>query len=111
MKDIVEYICEKCNYKTDNKYLFERHNKSILHLTGKKKTRSDCQEKKCQYCNYEASDVRSIKSHILNLHKTKDDRRKEYTHYCDNCDFGSFIKKLYDKHIQSEKHKRISGLN
>ena len=33
-----------------------------------------------------------MKIHKLNKHLTKEDREKEFTHYCKYCDYGSFSK-------------------
>ena len=38
---IYKYNCDKCSYFTDMKLSFERHLKSILHITGKRKSRTD----------------------------------------------------------------------
>lgn len=48
-----------------------------------------------------------MKVHILNNHKTKEDRKNEYLHYCDICDFGTNAESIFKKHIDSNKHKQF----
>ena len=47
-----------------------------------------------------------MKQHILNNHSSKIERKKEFTFYCEECDFGTFRKNIYENHLNSEKHKR-----
>ncbi len=48
-----------------------------------------------------------MKQHILNLHSEKEDRKKDFKYYCEKCDFGSFIKQTYNKHLESNKHIQL----
>jgi hypothetical protein len=48
-----------------------------------------------------------MKVHILNNHKTEEDRKNEYSHYCDICDFGTNAESIFKKHIDSGKHKQF----
>lgn len=46
---------------------------------------------------------------MLNTHGTKEERKEKYKYYCDVCDvcdIGSFAKTVYDKHCNSDKHKK-----
>ena len=59
----------------------------------------------CKFCKlYEASCNTNLKNHILINHKTAEEREKEYPNYCKTCDYGSFSKKLFDKHLITKKH-------
>ncbi len=45
---------------------------------------------------------------MLNNHSTIEERKKQFSYYCDDCDFGVYIKSSYDKHIKTNKHKMRS---
>jgi hypothetical protein len=99
------YQCEKCNYKCKYKSEYERHCNSVLHKTGKRGVKKNKVNMVCQFCKlYEASCNTNLKNHILINHKTAEEREKEYPNYCKTCDYGSFSKKLFDKHLITKKH-------
>lgn len=101
-----KYICEKCNFKCNTKARWEAHINTELHKTGQRKLRSDYKEPyKCEKCDYETKNITTMKIHKLNKHSTKEDREKEFTHYCKCCDYGSFSKDSFDIHNDTEKHK------
>jgi hypothetical protein len=101
------YQCEKCNFKCKYKSEYERHCNSILHKTGKRGVKKNKVNRVCQFCKlYEASCNTNLKNHILINHKTAEEREKEYPNYCKTCDYGSFSKKLFDKHLATKKHKK-----
>ena len=101
------YQCEKCNYKCKFKSEYDRHCNSELHKTGKRGVKKNKVNRVCQICKlYEASCNTNLKNHILINHKTTEEREKEYTNYCKTCDYGSFSKKLFDKHLATKKHKK-----
>jgi len=101
------YQCEKCNFKCKYKSEYERHCTSILHKTGKRGVKKNKVNRVCQFCKlYEASCNTNLKNHILINHKTAEEREKEYPNYCKTCDYGSFSKKLFDKHLATKKHKK-----
>jgi uncharacterized Zn-finger protein len=103
-----QHKCEKCNICFKFKYQLERHSKSELHITGKKKTRSDKKEEfKCPHCDlYTTKQKTNLKLHILNNHKTKEERKNEFPYYCKLCDSGCMEEKLYKKHLETKKHKK-----
>ena len=100
--------CEKCNISFKFKSQLEKHCKTELHKTGKKKTRSDKKEEfKCEICNlYTTNQQTNLKLHILNNHKTKEERKNEFPYYCELCDSGCMEEKLYKKHLETKKHKK-----
>lgn len=102
-----EFYCEKCHYKTDKKFCYKTHLKTELHLNGKRKVRSDKKDFTCNFCEYKSTNGVQLKSHLLNIHKEKSDREKEFKFYCKLCDFGSFSEDIYNNHLESTKHKRI----
>jgi len=100
--------CEKCNICFKFKSQLERHSKSELHITGKKKTRSDKKEEfKCPHCDlYTTKQKTNLKLHILNNHKTKEERKAEFSFYCVLCDSGTLKEAQHNKHLETKKHKK-----
>ena len=47
-----------------------------------------------------------MKKHVLNEHSTKDEKKKEFKYYCENCYFGTFSKDTFELHNNTNKHKR-----
>jgi len=75
-------------------------------VSGQRKKRSDCREPfKCNICEYKTKNKTTLKIHKLNKHLTREERKKEFTYYCDNCDFGSFSNDSYEIHLKTTKHK------
>jgi hypothetical protein len=105
---VYKYVCEKCNYKTNLKVPYERHLKSELHKTGRRKTRSDkiCDVYECEKCKYTTTVGSNYKLHILNNHSTKEEKKIKFTFYCEECSFGTFGKSYFAKHLETIKHKR-----
>ena len=109
MNEIENYkhFCEKCNYKTDLLSSYKKHLESTLHITGKRKIRKDRKVDvyKCDKCNYESVNELNFKTHNLNNHLSKEERKLQFKFYCDKCDFGCFTETCYTSHIQTQKHK------
>ncbi len=107
MTEEYKYVCDKCNYKCDIKTRWEKHLKTELHITGKKKIRSDYKgDKKCTKCNYIGKTLNSLIEHNLNYHATIEEREKEFKYYCKLCDYGTLSKDLMNNHNNTKKHKR-----
>jgi len=102
-----EYKCEKCDYLTNQKVNYEKHIKTEKHITGIRKTRSDKKENKCDICSHICSSKHTLKEHKLNMHSNKKEKEKEYKYYCKECNIGKTYKTSYEKHMNSEKHKRM----
>jgi len=102
-----KYNCINCNYNCNDKSSWDKHNKTIKHITGQRKVRSDYQGPyKCNDCNYITKNNIMYKQHILNYHSNIDQREKDFKYYCKLCDYGSFSKDLLEKHYLTEKHKK-----
>lgn len=103
-----EYVCINCNYKTKLKSNYNKHCKTTLHLTGKKKARSDkiCDGYKCDKCDYETINKLNYNQHMLNNHSSTEEKEKSFKYFCKECNFGINTENLYDKHCQTTKHKR-----
>jgi hypothetical protein len=43
-----------------------------------------------------------MKLHCLNHHSTKEERKKEFKFYCDECNYGSFIQSLFKIHLETK---------
>lgn len=101
-----EYTCDQCNFKCETKARWNAHIKTTLHITGKKKRRSDYKDPfKCDDCEYETKNIVTMKIHKLNKHSTIEERKSEFTHYCEYCNYGSFSQDSYNLHLNSIKHK------
>ena len=107
-----KYNCEKCIFKTNTKARWEAHINTELHKTGIRKKRCDYKEPhKCDSCDYTTKNITTLKIHKLNKHSSQEDRVKNFTYYCNACDYGSFSKDSYDIHIEAIKHKYYISLN
>ena len=101
-----KYICEKCSYNTNIKLSYDRHLTSNLHITGQRKIRNDKKDTiyKCNICDYSSKNENNYKSHQLNNHLSKDERKKSFTYYCEKCEFGCFSNSSYILHLETKKH-------
>ena len=111
--DIIEkkHKCDKCKIAFKHKYQLTNHEKTEKHKTGRRQKKKNIVKKeyKCTICNiYSTKQPTNYKLHILNNHKTTEEKEKKFPHYCKLCDFGSFEKSKYDKHILTKKHKIAS---
>jgi hypothetical protein len=105
-KSTFKFKCEKCNFYTNYNSALLKHNETEFHKTGKRKERTDKKSPyKCSICNYETKNIISFKQHNLNDHSTLEQRKSGFKFYCEKCDFGIFSIDLFNKHIDSEKHK------
>lgn len=101
------FKCEKCNCTYNSKSALNRHMKTELHRTGKRKQRSDTIEPHtCTICNYKNKNIIAYKKHMLNEHSNKETREKEFKFYCKYCDIGTFSKDTMEAHNATEKHKK-----
>lgn len=49
-----KYYCDRCNFCCDLKSRWNKHTNTELHITGKKKIRSDCKEINiCKLCIFQ----------------------------------------------------------
>lgn len=56
---------------------WEKHINTELHKTGKRKKRTDYKEPtKCDFCDYVTKNTVTLKKHMLNKHKSKEERKK-----------------------------------
>lgn len=106
-KEEYKFYCDKCKYGTNMKDSYDKHNKSTLHLTGKRKVRKDrkVDKYKCDKCTFETTREINYKSHCLNNHSTPTEKKAKYPYYCEKCDFGVFIENAYKRHLDTKKHK------
>ena len=107
-----EYICEKCDFKTSIKNRYDKHLKTELHKTGKRKTRKDKKlPDKCPHCEYKSKTYASMNAHIISNHMTQDEQKKNFKFYCNDCKSGYLYKSLYNIHLLSTKHKNKEEQN
>jgi len=107
MNENYKFICEKCNYKCNIISRLEKHLKTELHITGKKKVRSDYKgDKSCKKCDYISKTLNNLIEHNLNYHSTIEEREKGFKYYCKLCDYGTLSIDLINNHNNTQKHKR-----
>lgn len=112
MNNPYRFNCNACDYHTNHKSSWDKHIVTELHLTGKRKTRIDkIDDHKCTKCEFKTKNIYNLKQHILNDHSNKEEREKGFKFYCKHCDSGTFSKDTYDKHINSDRHKKIVDRN
>ena len=101
------FYCDKCQYGTNLKDSFEKHKKSTLHITGKRKSKPKKIKEiyKCEHCEYESTNKNNYLTHFLNNHSNKQERKNKFPFYCEKCDFGVFTDSSYNKHLITKKHK------
>ena len=111
-KEVYSYFCEKCQYGTNIKNSFDRHNTSNYHITGVKtrKVKINKISHKCSDCAYTTPNNVNILLHKLNNHATIEERKKGFKYYCELCNFGVFAESSFTIHNKSKSHTRISEI-
>jgi hypothetical protein len=99
-----KYDCENCKYKCLYPAHWRQHIASEKHKNnGIRKTRSDkVLDTKCKHCEYTPTRTTNMKLHYLNHHASKEERKKEFKYYCEECDIGNFAKSLFKLHIEAK---------
>jgi hypothetical protein len=100
----IKYNCDLCKYKCIYPAHWKQHIESEKHKNnGIRKPRSDKTfEPKCKSCDYITTRTTNMKLHYLNHHSNKEERKKEFKYYCEDCDFGHFTKALYKAHLEAK---------
>ena len=100
-----EFKCIICNYVCVYESHWKQHIESKKHQNNGIQTRSDKKlEPKCEHCNYESNNSGNMLVHMLTKHSCPERRKKEFKHYCDKCDFGTFTEILFTRHLETKKH-------
>jgi ribosomal protein L35 len=103
-----KYNCEVCNFSCIYPAHWKEHLETKKHKNNGKRTRSDkILNPQCELCSFKTNNLSNMKSHKLTKHGTPNDREKNFTYYCKNCDFGTFAKLLYERHCQTPKHIKM----
>lgn len=103
-----KFCCEKCAFFTNAKSTYEIHLSTEKHKNGKKAIRCDRKYPgKCSKCNYKPKSNTNYLQHTLRYHSSKKERKEKFTYFCDKCDYGSFCKKSFETHQETEKHKLL----
>jgi ribosomal protein L35 len=100
-----EFHCDKCGYTCIYKSHWKQHTESKKHQNINRQPRSDkVLEPKCKLCPFESNNLTNMTVHILTKHSDSDKRKKEFTYYCEKCDFGTFTQILFTRHFETKKH-------
>jgi len=60
---------------------------------------------KCAHCDYSTKNSTTLKTHLLNNHSTREERKSEFKFFCECCDYGSFYENFINVHNETAKHK------
>ena len=96
--------CESCNFKAISK------NKWDIHLTSQKHQRNGKSKSEfnfCNICNYWCLYKHHLDIHKIVCHGTIE-QKKTATFYCECCNKAFYCKMFYDKHNNSNNHKKMS---
>jgi hypothetical protein len=107
-----KYFCNSCDYGTNLYSAYYKHLRTELHLTGKRKIRSDkkcLDEYVCNKCNHKSTSEHNDKIHYLNNHASIEEKRKEFKYFCETCNSGTFSLTEYKKHLERKTHKMKSS--
>lgn len=105
------YSCDKCEFYTNAKSMWDKHIISGKHQNGIRAVRCDKKlPTKCPHCDFIPKTSITARQHLLNIHSTKEDRKKQFKYYCDNCDFGTFAEQIYNTHLKTEKHLHMQEI-
>jgi hypothetical protein len=91
--------CEVCDKSFNYEYQLKNHKNSIAHISKVEGSRY-----KCSKCDFETDIKGNYRSHCLNNHCTKEERKKGFPFYCEKCDVGSMTQKGLDKHFKTKAH-------
>ena len=84
-------MCEKCLYKTNSQSRLIEHNEKY-HSEG---------ANNCIYCDFKATDLQDLKSHLNEIHADHKEMYKSNQRYiCDKCPFKSNSKPVLEKHVE-----------
>jgi hypothetical protein len=107
-----KYFCETCNFGCDYISIWNQHIETTKHKNNGKLIRTNTKErcnKKCDKCYYIAKHTIGLKIHILTNHSEKEDREKEFTYYCKECDYGTFHSNMFNIHCDTKRHLLKKG--
>ncbi len=104
-----KYICETCNFSCEFESIWKQHIETKKHNNNGKiiREKNICEKKidrKCDKCDFIGKHNVALRTHYLTKHGTKEEREKEFIYYCKDCDIGSFVEMLFDRHNKTKKH-------
>lgn len=102
MSDIKQkrFICNMCNYHTNNCNDYVTHTNTKKHQRNGKKTEHMCT---VADCNYTTKSTWNLKMHYMTNHSSIEER-KAHKYYCNACDKIYFSPLYLDNHLKSKIH-------
>jgi hypothetical protein len=95
-----EYTCKICEYKTNDKRNFNRHNKSKNHIR-----KIENKKYKCDICKYETTNKYNYNKHKKSKKHLNKIKKIEKKYTCELCKYKTNKQNTYNKHLKSKVHK------
>lgn len=96
-------VCECCNLKVVTRNKWELHLKSQKHARNGK---SKAENYVCETCGYWCLHIYNLNIHKIVRHGTIEQKKKA-PFYCEHCNRSFFRNLYYDRHLNSDAHKKI----
>ena len=101
--DVSKYYCKTCDYHCKYPAHWKQHCDSKKHKNGGQREKRDKTfTGKCSECNFITTQTTNLQLHYLNHHANKEARKKGFKYYCESCDYGSFVRRLYQIHLDTK---------
>ena len=100
---MAEFICEICNYSTEDKSNYAKHLKTPKHLQKELGEEKKAKEYKCAECNFTCFDSSNFSKHKKSLaHRIKIEEveKVKKVHKCGLCDYETPDRSNFHKHSE-----------
>lgn len=110
-KVLDKYQCIYCNIFTNNKKIFVKHIKSIVHINILKNNNINNNDSlykfryECKPCNFQEDSKRDYNNHLLSKqHREIFNITDDYLFKCEPCKYYQNIENLFNRHLKSKNH-------
>jgi hypothetical protein len=103
-ENISEYFCEKCNYSTKYKWVFDTHKKSKKHILLHDENNNTFQHV-CKFCTKKYKSKYGLTRHYsICITKKQSEKNRTKIFTCDTCRYSTNLKSSYEDHMKSKRH-------